>query len=1557
MARRNEATIEFDAISIEGGLLPPEWLGRVAALEAGAQSPVDYGIKKGLQLRDEITRNWRMAEALWAEFASARVQQGHAADAVTQAFVRQLLVDVFGFADLAAAGARVVGDRSFPIGFEGLGGRVPVVVATASEGLDDSVVRHGDGARRRSAWGALQEYLNASDGVLWGVACNGYRIRLGRDNASLTRPAWLEGDLERIFTEERFADFSVLWLVLHASRFGRADQAPEEAPLEAWRAQARERGSRARAQLRTGVEAALGELGQGFVAHPANADLRALLAAGTLTPQEYFNELLRLVYRVIFLLTLEEREILHPADAGEEARRLYAEGYGLRRLRERAVRRAGFDRHTDQWASLRPVFSALGRPGGEPALGLRGLGGLFASDQCPHLDAAEIENRALLTALFRLAWIREGGALARVNWRDMGPEELGSVYESLLELVPLVSDEGRRFAFAGADESAGNARKLTGSYYTPDELVQELLDSALEPVVAERLAAHPDDAVGTLLSLSVIDPACGSGHFLLAAARRLATHLARARSGGTPGAAEYRHALRDVVTHCIHGVDRNPMALELARMALWLETYTPDRALGFLDHHLVCGDALLGLLDPGVLQDGIPDDAFKPLTGDDKDVVKTLRKLNRDGLKALQQRKKKDALSLQLGTQSLAQAFEGLEALGDERIESVEQKRARYAELRAEAERSPVAVAADLFLAAFLMPKRLAPGERALTETVARERFPTTGTLTMALEGMLAPEHSLVCTARDTCRELRVLHWRLAFPQVFEKGGFDVVLGNPPWEVSQLSEEEFFASRAADIAQLAGARRKAAIVALEREQPHLWEAFMEEKFRFESSNSTFRVNPRFRLTAVGKLNTYPLFAETAYRMVGSSGRAGLVLPTGIATDDSTKAFFGKVAQGGRLVSLYDFENRDAIFPGVHRSYKFCLLTLGRATETDFAFFITQVSQLSDARRRFRLSPADFRLINPNTRTCPVFRSQADAELTKKIYRNVPVLIDETKPAEEGNPWKVSFSQGLFNMTSASHLFLDAPMTGALPLYEAKMIHQFDHRWATYSANGGEDSARDMTVAEKADPRATVRPRYWLPYAAVQRRAARVPDALWKAVDDANEAAASRIIEQWFAGFHLNRGDEARGRELLYRGSGVPQSEDRAEERSAVARALEQKYPLVADDEVLIQQCTSNLEAAEALIDVKMPRWLMGWRDICRATDERTVIASAMPLAAVGHTIPLFINSRSAPLQALLLANLCSMSLDFAARQKVGGTHLTYGVLKQFPLLPPDAYGKENLDFILPRVLELTYTADDLTLWARDLGYNGATFPWNPERRGVLRAELDAYYAHLYGLTRDELRYILDPADVMGPDYPSETFRVLKNNEMREFGEYRSRRLVLEAWDALTAGRMLPSQASEVLVPLQRALPARPTLDASLDASLAVLALVWARGGSIDPGVLARAFALRSQPSLLVQFAPTSLATAARAWVESAGIPGMATARQIVGTLVERDALRWISAGETDMWIATSPHTPGEAQLAEWFRYEARLLLAVVDALPPVSIDALDAELSVNDHSPIQVRTA
>ncbi len=1284
MARRNNHELAFAALSIEGALLAPDFLNKVAHLDAAEQSEADYDIPRGLKLRDEGGRYWKIAQNLWQDFSARRERSDVDSHAVTvRDFLEPFCRQVLGFADMRPVGQVTQDERIFPIGIAAGEGRVPLVFAAHDQGLDKPSTRHGDGVRRRSPFLLAQEYLNASSDCLWAVVSNGLKLRILRDNPSLTRPAYIEADLEAIFNEGLYPDFTALWLLAHASRFGKVGTEPADCALERWRNTAQEDGIRARDRLRVGVTEALRALGTGFLAHKDNAELRRRIEAGEISTQAYFEQLLRLIYRFIFLATIEDRELVFAPDATPEARERYLAGYSLTRLRQLAARRRSYDRHADLWQVLTITFGGLGR--GQPALGLPALGGLFDAAQCPDLDSARLENQALLSALFSLCFFRDGAALSRVNYRDMDSEELGSVYESLLELVPQVTLTGgaRRFGFVGDEEEGstrGNARKLTGSYYTPDSLVQELIKSALEPVIARTLAENPQEPVQALLALTVCDPACGSGHFLLAAARRIADEVALLRAPeGNPSQQDFRHALRDVVAHCIYGVDKNPMAVELARTALWLEAYTPERPLTFLDAHLRCGDALLGILDPAVLDAGIPDKAFNALSGDDKEVVKRLKKANRDALKAIEKAKAPGGqFSLGLEAEQDADAFEHLP---DDTLAAIEAKRAAFAALQEKLADSRARLAADLFVAAFVLPK-----------TADNEaRVPTSQDLWLVQNGG-TPRPGVAEVARRAAQTAQAFHWWQAFPQVKARGGFDVLLGNPPWEVSQMGEEEYFAARAPSIAALAGDKRKRAILALEVENPPLWRTYLADSQRIEATNLFFRESGRFERTAIGKLNTYPLFADTFSQLLRKAGHAGFIVPSGIGTDDSTKRFFQSLVAERVLVSFFGFDNARRIFPAVHPDTPFALLTIGdNEKNAELAHYLLATDDLADPRRHFLLTPEEFRLINPNTLTCPVFRSERDAVLTKKLYRAAPVLIAEGPP--EVNPWGIKFSQGLFNMTSDSGLFFDAPAPSRLPLYEAKMIHQFDHRWATYSADG----SGDVSTAQKQDPAFSVTPRYWVEAAEVE---AKLRDKGWE-----------------------------RG-------------------------------------------------------------WLMGWRDITNATNERTVIASVVPRVATGDTLLLmFPDPKHGPKAACLLADQCSLVHDYVARQKVGGTHLKYHVKKQLPNLPPDRYTDADLAFIVPRVLELTYTAHDLQPWAADLGYDGEPFPWNPERRAQLRAELDAYYARLYGLTRDELRYILDPADVMGEDYPSETFRVLKNNEMREFGEYRTRRLVLEAWDRVETSEM------------------------------------------------------------------------------------------------------------------------------------------------------------------------
>lgn len=654
-----------------------------------------------------------------------------------------------------------------------------------------------------------------------------------------------------------------------------------------------------------------------------------------------------------------------------------------------------------------------------------------------------------------------------------------------------------------------------------------------------------------------------------------------------------------------------------------------------------------------------------------------------------------------------------------------------------------------------------------------------------------------------------------------QRGGFDVVLGNPPWERVKLQEQEFFAARNPEIARAPNkAARERLIKALAAAtegsaERALSDAFSTAKREAEAISEFVRVagenGGRFALTGRGDVNTYALFAELFTSL--TRNRAGVILPTGIATDATTAPFFAHLVSEKRLVSLADFENRERLFPSVYYRVKFCLLTVGRdVPEAAFAFFLTEPGQLAEPERNFKLSPEQIAAINPNSFTSPVFRSRSDAELTAKIYRNAPVLINEGK-GPESNLWGVKFAT-MLHMANDSHLFhtaaqlTEAGFTHAgaewendseyfVPLYEAKMIHQFDHRWAGFDAAG--EASADATSAAKSDPAWEPRPRYW------------VPDSQ---------------VTTWLNAIGWRRG------------------------------------------------------------------WLMGWRDIANVVNERTMIACIFPRAAVGHSEPLFFLDQEAALWSAFCANLNSMTLDFVARQKIGGTHVTYGYLKQFPILPPSFYVASRLSFVMSRVRELTYTSHKMAPFARDLGYEGPPFAWDEDRRTHLRADLDAFYARAYGLNRDELRYILDPADVKGDDYPSETFRVLKEREVRQFGEYRTRRLVLEAWDRMEAdgtfvnlglgAGQIASTAPTVQRPALVTLPDGAWIRAAQqpnDAGAALTAILKAIDGPAPIRTIRLAAAMMLEPHLLTSLLPDARA---REWRRLVGQESEPRTGNVVG---------------------------------------------------------------------------
>ena len=1011
--------MSYATINIEGGLFPPDLLDRVAGAEGGVrgQSAHDFALSSSRRLPDEIQRSFSDARVYWEAFNRRLERSRESRTTLTREMWATELFELLGFPPPQYQRAAIeAGGAAFPISHRTHTGEnaTPVHIVAVDQGLDERGT-----ANRRTPHALVQEFLNRSES-LWGVVTNGEKLRLLRDSARLSKPTYMEFDLRAMIEGNAYGEFVVLYRLLHATRFPREGFDPHECFLEDYYNQGIEEGGRVREKLRDGVKSALEVLGTALVGHPSNVSLRDALRAGQLDEAGYYRQLLNFVYRMLFLMVTEERKLLF-TESNPQRQAVYDRYYSVTHLRNRAERRFAGDVHGDLWEGLAQTFRLFRDEEAAGKLGISPLNGeMFRHSACAEIESAFCPNEPFLAAMRHLSTFDDGGVRRRVNYAHLDVEEFGSVYESLLDYRPVVHLADASGAPSRFELAAGTERKQTGSYYTPPELVRELVESALVPVMEERLAAArtSEDKEKALLALRVCDPASGSGHFLLAAARRIARELARVRTGDEePAPTAYRSAIRDVVRHCIYAVDKNPLAVDLCKVALWIEGHAAGFPLGFLDHHVKCGDSLVGVGDLSALTKGVPDSAYKAVTGDDRQAVTQYRRRNRQE-RTGQQRMAFDAP--EMSTTALARDYATFAELEELTPQDVLDKEELYARLR-----EPgsvwwqVKTACDLWTYAFFAP--LMPvGDDGL------DSVPTTSNVRSALRGQ-GVDQWLRGQANAASSEHSFFHWPLEFPDVFEDGGFDVVLGNPPWERIKLQEKEFFGTRDHNIATAPNkAARDRLIRRLPQNNPALAKEFAEAVHGSESTSRFVRGSDRFTLTGRGDVNTYSIFAETARSICRPTGRVGMIVPSGVATDDTTKVFFADLVDRRSLVSLYDFENREGVFPGVHRSYKFCLLTLTgeecSSEEAEFAFFLYRAEQLQDPVRRFVLAPEDFALFNPNTRTCPVFRTRRDMEIARKMYQRAGVFVrDEDAGGGVNNPWGVQF-QAMFHMSNDSHLF-------------------------------------------------------------------------------------------------------------------------------------------------------------------------------------------------------------------------------------------------------------------------------------------------------------------------------------------------------------------------------------------------------------------------------------------------------------------------------------------------------------------------------------------------------
>ena len=1349
-------TSEFQTIRSEGGLLPSDLLRRVLDPRAKLEgtSPESYGLPQGERLNEVITQSWNRLCRHWAEFRriAESLPAGEAATGPTNDKWTLPLLRELGFGTLPSSAAREIEGRSYPIArFHG-----PVPLHLVGCGLNlDRRTAGARGAASSNPHGMVQEFLNRSQGHLWAIVSNGRQLRVLRDNQALSRQSFIEFDLEAMFGGQVYPDFVLMWMVAHVSRFlPREGDKAESCLLERWTKIADEEGTRALGELRGSVAKALQVLGAGFTGNPRNTALHTALSTNQLTPAELHAELLRIVYRLIFLFVAEDRQIegqplLHPrdkSDAAHIARERYARHYGTARLRELAGSIRG-SRHGDLWHQFKMLAKLLSDDPkldtARSALALPVLGGfLWNESTTPHLNDAELTNHDFLEVLRRLAFTRQGKALRSVDFRNLGAEELGGVYETLLELTPQVSGGGRKFEFA---EFSGNERKTSGSYYTPDSLVQCLLDSALDPVVNEAIAGRaPREAEAAILNLKICDPAVGSGHFLVGAAHRMARHLARVRAlaegESEPSPLHYQHALRDVIGRCLYGVDINPMSAELCRVGLWLEAMEPGKPLSFLDHHIRVGNSLLGAT-PELVTAGLPDEAFSAIEGDDKAACTELKKLNKGARKSAGPLFAAGDIEK---VTKLAQAAANVSEMPDDRPEDIRAKERAHRLNEETAEFKRAKLISDAWCAAFVYEKKMLPAPAGSVGRGRADGIIHGHILDLANGGDLSADHQLAVERLAT--QYKFFHWHLVFPEVFQRGGFDCVLGNPPWERVKLQEKEWFSERSPTIAQAPNAAaRKKMIADLVNSEPTLLRAFLAESRRAQGESQFLRVSNRYPLCGRGDINLYTVFAESMRQLLHGRGRAGCVLPSGIATDDTTKHFFQNIVETKSLVSLFDFENRKGLFPDVDSRMKFCLLTCGSgaqplAQQAEFVFFAHGVEDLDDVERRFTLSAADIALVNPNTRTCPIFRTSADAELTKAVYRRIPVVMLDADPESttcaEGR-WNVSLFT-MLHSSSAAHLFMDlACLQGVacresniwindtarfLPLYEGKMFHQYDHRFA--------DVVMTDNIARPAQPR------------------------------------------------------------------------EATESDHAAADWLPTPRAWVCENE-LNQQCPDGI----------CNTWFLGFKDVAFSTNERTVLAAVLPRSGIVDSVNIIglTRDKAGAEASLLLACLNSFVLDYFARQKVGGLHVKFYVLNQLPVLAPISLeavapwsgGDTTLqNWLLPRILELTFTAWDLQPFARDCGWTGPPFRWNEARRRLIRCELDAAFFHLYlpaeasgswrlaaGETETDIEMLASrfskPRDAIA--YIMDTFAIVRRKDEEKFsGDYRTKRVILEIYDDLAA---------------------------------------------------------------------------------------------------------------------------------------------------------------------------
>lgn len=1447
--------MKYTSINIHGNLISEEILKKVEDGTAVSQAAKDFGLDSSTQLRGEIEYAWSRIRLDWKYF-SEKMESLPSSDQYGTTLARKWMNGFFsalGF-ELSQRKASLPGsnNQSYTISHTADHlDELPIHIVGFSEptlpGRNTLDIKTSGGTSRLSPHGLMQEYLNVTD-HLYGMVTNGISIRLMRDSGRLIKLVYIEFDLRRMLEEDKYSEFTILYRLLHSSRFPKNRQEAEQCPLEKYFRESIETGNRIRDGLSKAVEESLVSLGNGLLQHQFNNELRQKLQNKNLSVKDFYRQLLRFIYRLLFLMVTEERDLIYdPEEKSEDIakkRRYYFDHYSIARLRRLCRLKYLYEpQYDDLWQGLMATFRLFEENGGGVKLGIQPLAGeLFNHVSIRDIEGCRLKNDLLLQTICNMnEFVDKEGNTVSINYRALDVEELGSVYEGLLELHPLIENLDApgpsqiNFLF-----HEGTDRKTTGSYYTRPDLVNELIKSALIPVIQDRLKQNTGKKEAqehALLQLKVCDPACGSGHMVLAAARAIAWELACVRSGeSNPAPSVFRTALREVIQHCVYAVDLNPDAVELCKLSLWLESHNSGKPISFLNHKIKCGNSLVGITDLTLLNSGIPEDAYNPITGDEKGICSFLKKENDKYRIFLSKRhdigfQSSFQFDVSNDSSEFSEGFQELEFVKQDNVQSVHLIESKYEQLKKNKKWLNDKIACDIWTSAFFFKYNSETYEYApLSERL--QKFITNPS---AVDGRLIGEVGKLTT------EIKFFHWPLEFPDVFANGGFDVMLGNPPWERIKIQETEFFSARDSTIALTdKKSERKRLIQLLPETNPGLFEEFQTALHSADAQSKFIRFSNRFPLTAIGDINTYAIFAEHFYKTINPKGRMSVLLPTGIATDESTSIFFREIVEQKRLESFWGYKNERFLFPKpVEHTVTFGILNI-RGKENpnnkliECCWLAYSVEEANDPRRRIQVSNEDLKILNPNTFTAPIPRTQIDLNLLLKFYKSHQILVNRTT---KNNPWKIKFST-CFHMSNDSEKFVEYKdlvekkhidfggiLMNAdlkfLPLYESKMVREYDHRFGSYYGFNSRSNSMLPTpsIGDYCNPKYYSRSWYWVNKNEVLKRLADVPNIVSRVLEKEPQHLKAALLIWIYNVLSLRQGDIRKEIQKTKKYS-VQDIQSKSEE------AL--KESSLKEEEAMLLEKIINSESFKEdflnFLESRCPKYLFGFRNNARSTDERTGIFSVIPFSAVSNGFPLINVKYPDKIKALyLIANLCSLPFDWVIRQKIAGVNLNFFYVEQLPIISPEEYGSIDNFKIAAILTELFYTSWDLKALADDIwkesneklrsiiksqweqnntvtaghawdppewceidkdGFPLPPFKWDEDRRAVLKAELDAIYAQLYGLTTDELRYILDPQDVYGPDFPGETFRVLKEKEIRTYGEYRTKRLVLEAWERM-----------------------------------------------------------------------------------------------------------------------------------------------------------------------------